>query len=49
MEDETYIDSQKRNKAKVKKKENKKYPYRHSRFKGKIIINEQIKPINGGK
>jgi hypothetical protein len=37
------IDSspQQRNKAKVKAKENKKYPYRHCRHCGKILINNK--------
>ena len=40
---EEYIEQQQRNKAKVKKKENKKYPYKHCRCCGKILINEQNK------
>ena len=45
MEEEPYIESQKRNKANVKKKENKKYPYKHSRCNGRISINDK----NNGK
>jgi len=40
MPEEAY--AEKRNKAKVKRKENKKYPYRHCRHCGKIIINDKI-------
>lgn len=42
-EEETFAYSQKRNKAKVKKKENKKYPYKHCRNCGKIVINDKNK------
>jgi len=40
---EMNIQTERRNKAKVKKKENKKYPYKHCRCYAKIIINEQNK------
>jgi hypothetical protein len=40
-EEETYCGSEKRNKAKEKKKENKKYPYKHCRNCGKILINQE--------
>ena len=43
MSDEDFPDMQRRNKAKVKKKENKHYPYKHCRHCGKIIANEQNK------
>ena len=33
--------SQKRNKRKLKMKENKKYPYKHCRHDGKILINKK--------
>ena len=39
-DEEVVIESEKRNKAKVKKKENKKYPYKHCRCCGKIIISD---------
>jgi len=41
IEEEIYCEPEKRNKAKVKRKENKKYPYKHCRNCGKILINEQ--------
>ena len=43
MTEDECVGSQQRNKAKVKKKENKKYPYKHCRHCGKILINDKIK------
>ena len=40
MADEYISQNQKRNKAKVKKKENKKYPYKHN---WRILNNDEIK------